>query len=335
LVVIAIIGVLVALLLPAIQAARNAANRSACSANLKNIALAFHTHNDAHETLPVGAKGLARGTWAVFTLPFLEQEALYDAYGMGNNYNASPNLGLLNGRRLAIYSCPSDGDQKSTYESFKLHNYRVCVGDAAFCDPQRAPGWAIPPAITGVDHPLITELHGAMFWTGGAEAGPHKSFALDQISDGLSNTIAISESIQGARSPSAASVSWCDIRGLIWYGVNTQFTTYLSPNTKQEGTGASLTTAQRDTARADSEGFRADAYPGGGTMHYPDHPIAAPLAGTTETGSIYVVSARSFHTNGVNVGLGDGSVRFVTEAINIAIWRAAGNSDGGESTTLP
>jgi hypothetical protein len=147
----------------------------------------------------------------------------------------------------------------------------------------------------------------------------------------LSNTLALSESIQGERSLAGGTAAR-DIRGLIWYGLNTQFTTYLSPNTKQEGADSSLTEAQRAEARAD----RINAYfidgvnPDRGTIYYPEHPVASQLAG-----NIYIVSARSFHTNGVNVGLGDGAVKFVNETINMTIWRAVGNSQGGEAVSLP
>ncbi|MDR2172538.1 MAG: DUF1559 domain-containing protein [Planctomycetaceae bacterium] len=333
LVVIAIIGLLIALLLPAIQAARNAANRAACASNMKNLVLALHNHHDANEVLPVGAKGLARGTWATFSLPYLEQEALYLSYNMNLNYNVGANLSLLRNVRLPIFTCPSDGIKTSTYESFQHHNYLACEGDAGVYNPDLSTvGWAIPPAITGVPHPLITELHGAMFWSGGGAAGPHRAISFNDVSDGLSNTLAISETIQGERSIyNAGGTSARDIRGLIWYGLTTQFTTYLSPNTKQEGNDSSLSTSERDDARSDRlMSFFIDSNPDHGTIHYPEHPVAGPL-----TGDIFIMSARSFHTNGVNAGLGDGGVRFVNDSVNISIWRAVGNSQGGEALSLP
>ncbi|MDR1291255.1 MAG: DUF1559 domain-containing protein [Planctomycetaceae bacterium] len=336
-VVIAIIGILIALLLPAIQAARNAANRAACASNMKNVVLAFHNHHDAQDELPVGAKGIARGTWAMFILPFLEMEGVYSKYNMSLNYNAGANLSLLNGlARVSIYSCPSDGDKKSSYESFKLLNYVVCEGDAGFYMPDTTTGiytgWGLPPAIAGVTHPLITELHSAMFWSGGGASGPYKTITMNNISDGLSNTIALSETIQGERSITAGTLSNRDIRGLIWYGCNTQFTTYLSPNTKQEGTGTTLTELEKAQARADrlNSYFIDTSKPDRGTIHYPEHPVDVPLAN-----DLYILSARSFHNGGVNVGLGDGAVKFVNDSINIGTWRAVGNSQGGEALSLP
>ena len=75
LIVIAVIGVLMALLLPAVQAAREAARARNASSNLKQIALAMHQYHDTHTVLPPGKKGCCWGTWLVYILPYLEQQA--------------------------------------------------------------------------------------------------------------------------------------------------------------------------------------------------------------------------------------------------------------------
>jgi type II secretory pathway pseudopilin PulG len=87
LVVIAIIGVLVALLLPAVQSAREAARRMSCVNNLRQTGIALHNHHDVFGTFPPG--GVTNGpccgtqsgpTWTIFILPYIEQQALFDRY---------------------------------------------------------------------------------------------------------------------------------------------------------------------------------------------------------------------------------------------------------------
>src|SRR5690242_5150998 len=120
LVVIAIIGVLVALLLPAVQAAREAARRSSCTNNLKNIALGLINYSDANKHFPIGvmAEGdpIEHWSWATLTLPYLEQQALYDRLNVSKRRLADlfkaaqtdPTQLMPVQTPLAIFRCPSD-----------------------------------------------------------------------------------------------------------------------------------------------------------------------------------------------------------------------------------
>ena len=86
LVSIAVIAILIGLLLPAVQSAREAARRVRCEANLKQIALGMHQYHDVHGSLPPGKKACCWGTWLIFILPQVEQQPLFDAYNFfGNN----------------------------------------------------------------------------------------------------------------------------------------------------------------------------------------------------------------------------------------------------------
>lgn len=121
LVVIAIIGVLIALLLPAVQAAREAARRVQCVNHLKQLSLAMHNYHLALRSLPAGAICPARNpygcgnvygchTWFEEILPFIEQRALHARLDFRVPTNVAPNPSAILGREVPNVSCPSDGD---------------------------------------------------------------------------------------------------------------------------------------------------------------------------------------------------------------------------------
>jgi prepilin-type N-terminal cleavage/methylation domain-containing protein/prepilin-type processing-associated H-X9-DG protein len=115
LVVIAIIGILIGLLLPAVQKVREAANRAKCENNLKQWGLAMHMYNDTNNFLPPGAIHSPRNTWVPFLWPYIEQSALAQQYGNPNTQNfylppacnTSSTTGLVT-QPVPLYYCPSD-----------------------------------------------------------------------------------------------------------------------------------------------------------------------------------------------------------------------------------
>src|SRR3954452_6432220 len=108
LVVIAIIGVLVSLLLPAVQAARESSRRTKCQSNLRQWALAMHNFHDVNNNLPYFTQVTPnRQTWAPFVMPYLEQGNLVAAYSMSTHWYNAPNLAVTQ-LNLPIFSCASD-----------------------------------------------------------------------------------------------------------------------------------------------------------------------------------------------------------------------------------
>jgi prepilin-type N-terminal cleavage/methylation domain-containing protein len=113
LVVIAIIGILVALLLPAIQAAREAARRMSCQNNCKQIGVALHKFHDTFKGFPKAGKLSNELSWHVYVLPFIEQNALYEQFNLSAGaYNGAPNnTGPMKNELalnpLPVYLCPS------------------------------------------------------------------------------------------------------------------------------------------------------------------------------------------------------------------------------------
>jgi prepilin-type N-terminal cleavage/methylation domain-containing protein/prepilin-type processing-associated H-X9-DG protein len=137
LVVIAIIAVLIGMLLPAVQKVREAAARTRCMNNLKQLTLAIHNYATAHGAFPPGYKapGFAVGWgWGAYILPYVEQQPLYDALGVvnltfGGGANPAPPSALTQAR-LAAFLCPSDTgpDLNSLKRYHAKSNYRGICG---------------------------------------------------------------------------------------------------------------------------------------------------------------------------------------------------------------
>jgi prepilin-type processing-associated H-X9-DG protein len=130
------------------------------------------------------------------------------------------------------------------------------------------------------------------------------------VIDGTSNTVAISETVQGVAGNSGGSDG--DNRGYVWWGLFCYFNTNQAPNTMVED----ITYATDDTAHV-------------------RHPVMYMITDSSNPNAYYTrLSARSWHVGGVNAGLADGSVRFVQDQINLGIWRAVGSTNGGEIESL-
>lgn len=164
LVVIAIIGLLVALLLPAVQAARESARRIQCSNNLHQVAIALAQYHQIQSCFPssvVGTNGTAPlHTWMVMILPQLEQRAMFDAYNFSVRFVDTPNTTIV-ALPVATYLCPSAASPTVSADGFAANNYAVSSGTV----------------------PAQTE--GVMF--------PGSSVQIAEIRDGTSQTIAIGE----------------------------------------------------------------------------------------------------------------------------------------------
>jgi prepilin-type N-terminal cleavage/methylation domain-containing protein/prepilin-type processing-associated H-X9-DG protein len=190
LVVIAIIGVLVGLLLPAVQKVREAANRIKCANNLKQIALALHNYHDTNGSLPPGyqAPGFNVGWgWGAFLLPFLEQQNLSTQLGVSSTAfggGANPVLATpLTQTKLSVYVCPSDtGPALNPFKrDHAKSNYRGVAGPY------------LPPVyVADVDY------GGVLF--------QNSKVRLTDITDGTSNTLAVGECVLDVPTTKVAAI---------------------------------------------------------------------------------------------------------------------------------
>jgi type II secretory pathway pseudopilin PulG len=125
-------GILVALLLPAIQAAREAARRAQCSNNLRQIGFAMQQYRDKNGHYPpayvADKNGKPMHSWRVLLLPYLGEQALYDQYDMNQPWDSPHNMALAN-RIPDVYRCPSDSTSSNS-----ITCYAMLVGRNAFSD---------------------------------------------------------------------------------------------------------------------------------------------------------------------------------------------------------
>jgi prepilin-type N-terminal cleavage/methylation domain-containing protein len=356
LVVIAIIGVLIALLLPAVQAAREAARRMQCSNKVKQLSLALHNYHDTYDSFPAGGSPFYADdnsdlwkyrTSILFTiLPFCEQQSLYDSY-----VSAAKGKASSSGSPVYIW----------TFDDTNYPALRETVNTSPI--PFRCPSETVTP-VTGSTG-RFNYVYCSADWADAMSADnprgifPTKKWrGMNFLTDGTSNTAVFSERAMGQTGNRRVVGSMAYVAGA---------------NLSQGGTPTSSTNcsvaaclaaqAGRDYIAAVTDSNLAGAiYPG--TRWIDSSPpriafctILPPNSITCVGGSAHlnengrvIASASSYHPGGVQVGLGDGSVRFISDTINakttggvdycvtsgtspFGVWGALGSPNGGEATS--
>ncbi len=183
LVVIAIISMLMGLLLPAVQKAREAAARISCANNLHQIGLALHLHENTFGRLPASRHGEGMATWAVDILPFLEQDNLYNQWIISANYYQQNDIARMT--PVKVYYCPSRRSAATDPISLSGDQWSG-GGPSAPHVPGALSDYAANIGTTGLDYPYSFPPNGAFI------RGRGLGFNAFNI-DGLSNTIFVGE----------------------------------------------------------------------------------------------------------------------------------------------
>jgi prepilin-type N-terminal cleavage/methylation domain-containing protein/prepilin-type processing-associated H-X9-DG protein len=342
LVVIAIIAILIGLLLPAVQKVREAAARMKCANNLKQLGIAMHNYHSGVGCFPPaaippsnlnppmnppGGQYFIAGQWSSLAVmnPYLEQTAIYNLLdtdvpmwvAMGNQqYAIYPGLkpGTDNARAIStvvpLFLCPSDRGQPNSLNTYGVPlgpvNYAVNTGSGM--------GGPYPGAESNTDGPFY----------------PKSRVAIEHITDGSSNTAAMSESTLGD-----GEFGFAVARPAV---VNNH-TSYVSiPYNSYTGQLTDSACADPNIAKlinyTDLRGYTwAQGYNKTTTYDHhltPNSPQPDCIGYVNGTQSAGWRGARSRHSGGVNVLMCDGSVRFVRDNINPGIWVSISTRTGGE-----
>lgn len=304
LVVVAIIGILVALLLPAVQAAREAARRVQCTSRLRQLGLATHQFHDQYQRLPRGAKwkyvedgeAIARGNILLQLLPSLEHQAVHDAVDPTQqvDYQEYPDGTLIAATEIPEFYCPTSSKAGLTegYQ-FPFSNYAAVKGPTAMLNRKdrftclEYEKWNEYALAPHHDHDNPNNFAGAF---------TRNDFAyskFNEITDGLSKTIFFSEMRADCNGHAA--------HGWLWTISSQGYITTLVPinyDTCIRGDGPGEGCRSRENWNT-SQGFK------------------------------------SLHPGGVNVMMGDNAVAFVTEDIDHQLFQYLGAKADGELAALP
>ncbi len=324
LVVIAIIAILIGLLLPAVQKVREAAARAQCQNNLKQMSLGLHNCNDTQGRLPplagVQYGGAYYAPLTFHLLPYIEQQNVWKSatafgYIIPLWNTPGPTAGtFLRATRVKTYQCPSDSTLGTNVATDWL------PGDMSYAANYMVFGNRANPNPTGPNSPAA-DFDG-------------KASIPATFTDGQSNTVVFAEKLAycpGTRGNAPAAETFAGRNGShphggVWWmrGVWNSVTVF---------NGSSPTASDSYPADRLSPIF-GGGRGGDGTRWYSGADSmfqVGPFSPNTTAGKCDRGNASGLHTGGINVGLGDGSIRFVSKSVDVnTVWWPALTPSGGE-----
>jgi prepilin-type N-terminal cleavage/methylation domain-containing protein len=346
LVVIAIIGTLVGLLLPAVQNAREAARRSACVNNSKQIALAVHNYHDANKAFPVGiTPSYPGGTYGTspehytgysvhaFLLPFVEEQALFNKVRSDSVTGSQPWMKPCTwwpvnnsafGTRVAGYVCPSARPLGGSYVDNGITVQGVCSYPVSV------------GSIVGYEALSQSSQNGAIRFG--------KATKLSDFTDGASKTILVGEQLFGDWDTTSGTTfnSRTDIArtsGAVWtYSYSTTSAAITGANLDAYGTACAAAGPSNHLGLSGAEWVRPTYFCSlFNTVATPNwkYPSCMDAASNTVGNANGVFPARSDHFGGATHAFADGSVAFIADNVDVSVYQGLGTRNGGENVSLP
>lgn len=324
LVVVTIIGILIALLLPGVQGAREASRRLQCLNNLKQIGLGLHNFHDANSRFPPGgavdqppfgtcSTGAAHGaSWLVYLLPYVEQETLYQKFVFPgkSGWDNTSNADTYNKVALPVYRCPSS----------LLPIFRHSSIGTAGTDVYR-PSYAGISGATTELNPAETRISTGGTITGCCAGGkvsgggilfPNAKINISEITDGATNTMIVGESSDFLHTLNGAQVDWSSG----WHGFFIGCSNANTPPTY--GSGGDARTMNQLSLRYLINQKRG----------WPNSPGNCGSTGVCDNIGTNT-PLTSAHPGGIDILLADGSCRFVQETLDATtLGRLATRDDG-------
>jgi prepilin-type N-terminal cleavage/methylation domain-containing protein/prepilin-type processing-associated H-X9-DG protein len=320
LVVIAIIGILVAMLLPAVQAAREAARRMQCKNNLKQIGIALVNYHDVNGKFPPGYRFIADSTTdtmgglTISILPFIEKESISDKIDVTMPWFMFPPE--IARTRVSVFECPSDIAPNPTVYPL-LGSFNLPLGDTtANSSYGHSVGYDDSICFSRDLGPKPTRPETGVFFV-------HSQTAIRDIKDGTSNTFAIGEAASGFPMCHGVNCEGPKLERLAahsWIISGTNKEHYYAAGVLYGGSLASTVEPMNKPIATDS--------------YYSSLSGPFNCAPSWEGGPHWVTNFRSFHPGGASFVFCDGSVHFLSETIDMAVYRGLSTIRGGEIAAI-